>query len=130
MTSTVLGDRTASPRPQLWRVTHRSAFQELRRSGRRVRRGTLSVVWVPPPADGQVHHPQVAFGVGRSVGGAVVRNRIRRRLRSAMRQLQTIDHVPAGTYLLGGGEALATLPWEELVGSLDDALAAVTGSSS
>ena len=53
--------------------------------------------------------------MGKAVGGAVVRNRVRRRLRAALRQLATEDRLPAGSYLLGGGATLATLPWNELV---------------
>jgi len=45
----------------------------------------------------------------------VLRNRVRRRLRAALRQLAAEGRLPAGTYLLGGSAALATLPWSELV---------------
>jgi RNase P protein component len=53
--------------------------------------------------------------VGKTAGGAVTRNRIRRRLRAALRQLAAEGRLPAGTYLLGGGAGLATEPWPALV---------------
>ena len=46
------------------------------------------VTWLAPPPDGRPHPPRVAFAVGRAAGGAVVRNRIRRRLRAALRDIQ------------------------------------------
>lgn len=67
--------------------------------------------------------PRVAFTIGRSAGNAVVRNRIRRRLRAGLRELQLGDRLPPGAYLLSGGAALAPLPWVELVAALDGAVA-------
>jgi hypothetical protein len=40
---------------------------------------------------------------------------VRRRLRAALRQLQSEGRLPGGTYLLGGSAELARLPWSELV---------------
>jgi RNase P protein component len=53
--------------------------------------------------------------VGKAAGGAVLRNRVRRRLRAALRLLASEGRLPAGTYLLGGSAPLATLPWTDLV---------------
>ena len=53
--------------------------------------------------------------MGKAAGGAVLRNRVRRRLRAALRQLATEGRLPAGSYLLGGSAALATMRWTELV---------------
>lgn len=112
----------AAPRPQLWRITDRRSFQELRRDGRRARRGPLTVTYLPGPSP----HPRVAFAVGKAAGGAVTRNRIRRRLRAALRELQATDGLPAGTYLVGAGPEAAPAPWAELVGSLAGAVGAAT----
>ena len=49
----------------------------------------------------------------------MVRNRIRRRLRAALRELQAGGRLPGGTYLLGGSAALVDLPWPALMELLD-----------
>ena len=112
----------AAPRPELWRITDRRTFQALRQRGRRARRGPLTVTWLAPDP-GDDRPPRAGFAIGRSVGGAVVRNRIRRRLRAALRELQADGRLPAGTYLLGGRAELAHLPWSELVSLLEDTIA-------
>jgi ribonuclease P protein component len=119
------GRPVAAPRPELWRITDRRAFQALREQGRRVHRGPLTVTWVAPSA-GANTPPQAGFAVGRSAGGAVLRNRIRRRLRAALRELQAQGRLPAGTYLLGGGAELAELPWPALLELLAAALEEVS----
>lgn len=126
MTTALRRDRLASSRPQLWRVTDRTAFETLRRAGHRARRGPLTVTWLPPSSSGPVEHPRAAFAISRSVGGAVVRNRVRRRLRAGLRELQSTGRLPAGSYLLGGSVELAHLPWADLLSALDGAVAAAT----
>lgn len=124
MPTVVQGSEVAAPRPQLWRITDRRAFEDLRRQGRRVRRGPLTVTWLPPAA-GAATPPRAAFAVGKGTGGAVIRNRVRRRLRAALRARLADGRLPAGTYLLGGTAELATMPWSALVELLDDALTEV-----
>jgi ribonuclease P protein component len=72
---------------------------------------------------------RVAFQVGKASGGAVVRNRIRRRLRAGLRELHQRGALPAGTYLLGGRATLATQPWPALRDDLADAVATATDGS-
>jgi ribonuclease P protein component len=114
----------ATPRPQLWRISDRRTFQALRRSRARARSGCCSVTWIPAPdlAD----PPRAGFAVGKAHGGAVVRNRIRRRLRAALRELQVADRLPGGTYLVGATTEAASLPWSELVGHLGGAIDTAT----
>lgn len=109
------------PRPRLWRVTDRASFLALRRRGHRARRGPVAVTWLPAASDPM---PRVAFAIGRAAGGAVVRNRIRRRLRAALQELLADGRLPAGTYLVSGTAEVADLPWPELVALLDAAVAA------
>ena len=116
--------RSAAPRPQLWRISDRRTFQALRRSRSRARSGCCTATWLAP-AD-PTSPPRAGFVVGRSVGGAVVRNRIRRRLRAALRELQAADRLPGGTYLLGATADAASLPWAELLASVDDAVSSAT----
>jgi ribonuclease P protein component len=126
VTAAVRSDGAASPRPQLWRISDRATFQALR-AGRRARRGPLSITYLPPTEAEAGTAPRVAFAVGKGVGGAVTRNRIRRRLRAALRELQGRGTLPAGTYLIGGSADLARLPWSELVAEVEAAVAAVAG---
>ncbi len=114
MATALQGPPMASPRPEVWRITDRRTFQALRREGRRARRGPLTVTWLAPDR-GDGNPPRAGFALGRSVGGAVVRNRVRRRLRAALRELQAAGRLPAGAYLLGGTAELAELPWPVLV---------------
>jgi ribonuclease P protein component len=73
---------------------------DLRRSGTRVRSGVVTVTHLPTPLTGDAP-PRVAYAIGRRVGGAVERNRVRRRLRAAWRALATDPGtVPAGAYLV------------------------------
>jgi ribonuclease P protein component len=59
----------------------------------------------------------VAFAVGRSCGGAVTRNRIRRRLRAAI--VCSEDRVmPGGAHLFGAAATAATAPFDALVASV------------
>jgi len=92
-----------------WRVRDRASFAGLRRSGARRRMGALTVTRLDP-ADGGSPVPAVAYAIGRSVGGAVERNRLRRRLRAIVDEL---DLTP-GTYLIGAGPAAATLSSQDL----------------
>ena len=73
--------RPRQPVGLIWRVRDREMFQALA-AGRRHRSGVLDVsAVVLGPA---TEPPRVAFAVGRHVGGAVARNRVRRRLRAAV----------------------------------------------
>jgi ribonuclease P protein component len=115
MPTAVQGPPVGAARPQLWRITDRRTFQDLRQRGQRARRGPLTVTWLAPAPGEPATPPRAGFAVGKATGGAVLRNRVRRRLRAALRQLAAEGRLPAGTYLLGGSAALATLPWSELV---------------
>lgn len=123
MTTALGRDPLVSPRPQLWRISDRASFVALRRDGRRARRGAVTVTWLPGT---DVEPQRAAFALGRSVGGAVVRNRIRRRLRSALRTMVATGELPAGTYLVGGTRELADCSWDDLVGQLAAAVTAAT----
>ena len=118
----------AAARPTVWRITDRRSFARLRRDGARVRGHALSVTWAPPTGTGPAV-PRVAFAVARRAGGAVVRNRIRRRLRAACRDLAVRDALPAGDYLLGAGPEAAARPWPELVADLEATVARATRSA-
>lgn len=71
------------------------------------------------PADGP---PRVAYAIGRSVGSAVVRNRIRRRLRVIV--AARVDDLAPGAYLVAARREALSMPFTELEAKVGDALTA------
>lgn len=78
------------------------------------------------PGTGEV---RVAYAIGRKVGPAVVRNRLRRRLRAAVRELDVATGgLPAGSYLVSLRPEATRLDYAGLRRALADALAAAIAS--
>lgn len=75
-------------------------------------------VQVAPNRDGVA---RVGFAVPRSVGGAVVRNRVRRRLRALM--TERLEAQAGLDVVVSASAAAATAPWSSLGGALDTCLA-------
>ena len=69
------------------RLTGRAAFARLRAEGVRAGRGPIRLVSRADPAQNAL----IAFAIPRSVGSAVGRNRIKRRIRSVLRELARED---------------------------------------
>lgn len=105
----------------MWRLSDPAAFAALRASRCRVRRGPLSLAWVSGPAD---EPPRVAYAIGKRFGGAVERNRMRRRLRSVMADLD----LGPGAYLLSISPAGSELSFLDLKALVSDALLALPTS--
>jgi ribonuclease P protein component len=72
----------------------------------------------------------VAFAIGRRTGTAVVRNRIRRRLRAALAELALVDQVPAGAAVVTAGPGVATAPFGSVRHDLARALARAAAKAS
>ena len=68
-------------RPSL-RLRKRADFDRIYKGGERHSSANLMVIFLAAAGDG----PRVGFTTGKALGGAVVRNRIRRRLREAVRR--------------------------------------------
>lgn len=112
-------------------VGRRRTFADFRTDGLRVRHGAvrlnhLSLERLEPGAA----TPQLAFSIGRSFGGAVERNRGRRRLRAAFVQVwRALSPERAtslgGAYLLSGSRALLTTPFQRLISDVEACLAGV-----
>lgn len=99
----------------LWRIRDRRTFLTLRTDGGRGRSGPVSITVVPSD-DGTP--PRVAFAIGKRVGNAVERNRLRRRLRAVVSELQP----PSGAYLLSAGPEATAFSYAELRGHVSRAL--------
>ncbi len=80
------------------RVSGRRAFARLRAEGEHRGRGPLRLVSRPDPT---ASHARIAFAIPRSVGSAVERNRVRRRIRAVIGEL--VDENPT---LLAPGDHL------------------------
>ena len=86
----------------------------------RVRRGPITVTWAPgDPAE----PPRVAYAIGKQVGGATVRNRVRRRLRAIVRD----NELPLGpgAWLIGAAPEVAKLSYGELKAAVAEAIGAL-----
>jgi ribonuclease P protein component len=107
----------------IWRIRDRATFDALT-SARRRRRGPISMTFLP--GDPSIP-PRVAYAVGKRVGPAVVRNRVRRRLRAA-----TLAHrselQPGGGYLFGAAPAAGAAPFAEIDAAMGELLAAAERS--
>ena len=92
----------------VWRIRDRATFEALRRSTARARRGPLTVTFAQV---GDAPQPRVGYAVGKRVGNAVARNRLRRRLRAAAGET---GDLALGAYLISAGPAATALSYEEL----------------
>jgi ribonuclease P protein component len=81
-------------------------FDRFRTEGRRVRGGALWCSWIP---DDAAIPPRVAYAIGRGVGSAVARNRLRRRLRALAHDRARAGRLRPGWYLVGASPAAAQL---------------------
>lgn len=79
-------------------IGSRRAFRHLADAGRRTRSETL---WCIRLDDPETVPPRVAFSLGRSVGSAVARNRVRRRLRAILCSLAGSPLLADGWVLIG-----------------------------
>src|SRR5947199_1454042 len=107
----------------IWRIRDRATFGELA-AVRRRRRGPISMSFLP--GDPSLP-PRVAYAVGRRVGPAVVRNRVRRRLR-AVTLAHRAELQPGGVYLFGAAPAAAAARYVEIAAAMAALLAGPAGS--
>lgn len=115
---------TGATQRLIWRVRDRATFAAFAGT-RRHRHGplTLTVVEAGDPGD----PPRVAYQIGRRVGGAVVRNRVRRRLREAVRAHRELLR-PGLAYLIGASPEAARADTEVLSRALEALVAGPSGT--
>jgi ribonuclease P protein component len=117
----------AGPRPRppvglIWRVRGHATFRDLARAPAQ-RRGPLSIRYLPQPAG---EPPRVAYAIGRRVGNAPTRNRLRRRLRAVLQA--EAGRLAPGAYLVAAGPAAVTLGPAELRAVVAELVDAALGS--
>jgi ribonuclease P protein component len=105
----------------IWSIQDRSAFARLSSEAQKARFGSIWVRWV---ADSELMPPRVAFSIGVAVGPAVVRNRLRRRIRAVLREAE----LPGGLYLFGATPAAAELSSADVRGIIDKMVVRMRGS--
>jgi ribonuclease P protein component len=104
-------------------LTSSADFQALFRSGKRIDRPLMVLLWRP----GQPHGMRrIGFAVSRQVRGAVARNRVKRRLREAYRQ--TRGEAPAAVaVVIIGRPAASSAPMTALIGEMRRTLGTIPG---
>lgn len=61
--------------------------------------------------DSSLSHPRVAFAIGRRAGGAVQRNRLRRRVQAILRDLG--EELTPGRYLFGARQPAGSITFSQ-----------------
>lgn len=118
---------TAAPRavsasalkPALARIARDGTYQAIRARGRKAITYTHLILYVPVPESGVV---EVGYVTSKKVGNAVVRNRVRRRLREAVRRVMPEAVTGGGQYLIIGRKAAETAPFETLLADMKKGL--------
>lgn len=95
----------------IWRVRGRRVFQSLSRSGQRARTKSLWCTYLNDPATVPL---RVAFSVGRSLGPATTRNRLRRRMRVIVADVAPGTGITHGVLLIGAKPAATKHTFDEL----------------
>jgi ribonuclease P protein component len=100
--------------PAAHRLTDPAGFRSATREGRRSSSRTLVTHYASGSAP-----LEAGFVVSKQVGGAVVRNRVKRRLRHAVRELLVRDRLPgSGRLVVRALPASATASYGELAADL------------
>jgi ribonuclease P protein component len=93
------------------RIRRRATFRTLSRPDGRAQSGGVSVVFINDGPEATAM-PVVGYAIGRGHGGAVERNRLKRRLRAAVRASQA--DLPVGAYLFRARPGAVDLGFAEL----------------
>ena len=111
----------ASKFPKSKRLLKQSDFQRVYEKGRRQFTGNMTVFYLRREASETGSAPRVGFTVGKVLGGAVARNRIKRRMRAAVRLCWPEGQGPVDV-VLNPRKSVLTLPFAELMDEVARAL--------
>src|SRR5271169_3109236 len=100
--------------PKSKRLLKHADFQRVYQSGRRQFTGNATVFYLRREGPEAATSPRIGFTVGKVLGGAVERNRIKRRMREAVRLSWSACEGPVDVVFNPRKSAL-TLPFAELV---------------
>ena len=120
--------RDAAHPPLMGRLRRRAEFQRVSR-GRRahVESFTLQAharaLAEAPPGEAPADAPRVGFTVTKRIGDAVERNRIRRRLKEALRRADAVAPAPGHDYVLMARREALTRPFAALIADIEKAFA-------
>ncbi|MGB7553773.1 MAG: ribonuclease P protein component [Candidatus Korobacteraceae bacterium] len=111
--------------PKSRRLLKHADFQRVYQGGRRQFTGNMTVFFLrrcgSPQAMGADNTPRVGFTVGKVLGGAVERNRIKRRMREAVRLAAQACEGPIDI-VFNPRKSVGKLPFAELVNEVTRAL--------
>lgn len=102
----------------LHKLTRRADYQRAKAG----KRAHVAPFIVQARARGDDEPPRIGITVTRKVGGAVVRNRIKRRLKHAIGRIEGLGFRPGYDYVLIARALSFSVPFERLTGALDMAL--------
>jgi ribonuclease P protein component len=107
--------------PSVQPIGSRRTFEALRHTSFRGRSGPLSVSYLQQSTWSRT---EVAYAINRRVGNAVVRNRLRRRMRAIMSE--QAPSLPVGAYVVSTGPTGPLLGFDELKVAMSQALEKAT----
>jgi ribonuclease P protein component len=103
------------------RLLKHADFQRVYQNGRRQFTGNMTVFFLRRPDEAAGTNPRVGFTVGKVLGGAVERNRIKRRMREAVRLSPAACEGPVDI-VFNPRKSVLTAPFAELLGEVARAL--------
>ncbi|MDX2271738.1 MAG: ribonuclease P protein component [Cyanobacteriota bacterium] len=105
-----------------YRLRRRSTFDQIYKQGKRQSCPLFSLSWIPMTGSSAASPPQIAVVVSKKVcRHAVGRNRVKRRLRAAIRHL--LPQVPTGYWLvLTARTPVLTSDWSTILRQLQELL--------
>ena len=98
------------------------------RKGRRVHRPAFLLQVLPRAGDADDAPARFGITVTKKIGGAVTRNRIKRRFRAAIREVAPALAAPAHDHVLIARPGAADRPWPALLDELRSALLDARGT--